>query len=329
VAASDGCPDANLRFARDTLGCSVFTVTPHRMLNDIEAAWLMDQIEKAAGEHGVVLYGCEPANDRGRHTNFYARSRELFERLRPIVFGHRANRQYVYRHIREQLPEGSVVALRHVHGRMATGMMGDDEAIQSFDPRLEVAMEAMQGRANALVKQEKGLPLFPVQFLDAGCKVGLVGGTDHFRARGPNRFCLTGFWVKELSAEGVWEALCNRYTIAMSNARVALHAELAGTPMGGTVSATPDRGVRVQVAASCARPIMRAALIRDGEMLPWVDIGATAASFELVDPEPAPGRHWYVPTVEVATAYGDARVGYAHASPFFVFVGTEIGRAHV
>jgi len=295
----------------------VFTLTPHRTLNDAEAAWLMDQVEKAAGDHGVVLYGCEPGSHPGRHTNFYAYDRDVYNHLRPIVFGHGKGRQQVYRHIREDLPLGRVVALRHVHGHM----MNDEELVQSFDPLLEVAMESMQGRANALVKAEEGLPLFPVQFLNAGCKVGLVGGTDHFRARGPNRFCLTGFWVKELSTEGVWEALRNRYTIAMSNARVALCAELSGVPIGGTVSVSREGGVRVHVEASCARSIVRATLIRDGEQLPWVEIGTKSADFDLLDTTVRPGRHWYVPTVEVVTAYGNERMGYAHGSPFFVHVG--------
>jgi len=316
VAASDGCPDANLRFTRDALGCSVFTVTPHRLMNDSEATWLMDQVEKQAGDNGVILYGCEPGSHPGRHTNYYTYDREIYERLKTIVFSHDRKRQWIYRHIRESLPLGSVVALRHVHGHM----MDDEEIVQSFDPQLEVAMESMQGRANALIKEEGKLPKFPVQFLNAGFKIGLVGGTDHFRARGPNRFCLTGFWVKELTSEGVWEALKNRYTIAMSNARVAMCTQLGDIPMGGTVSVSQGDGVRVNVSVSCVSRIIRASLIKDGETLPWVDVGSQSAEIELVDSNPNPGRHWYVPTVEVETAYGKERMGYAHSSPFFVMV---------
>ncbi len=320
VSAQDGGPDEMFRYARDVLGCEVFTFADHSMImSGPENTWVSDQLEIHAGRDGIVLFGTEPGNRPGHDTNWYATDRDVHDRLRCVldigVLG--PSRQRTYRMALDELPVGSVLALRHFHG----DGLSDDECVQSFEPRLEVAMEAMQGRVNALIEARCGMALFPNQFLDAGAKVGLVGGTDHYRGNGPNHVCLTGFWVKERTAAGVWEAICNRYTIAMSDAKIAMAATIHGRPAGRNVPAGEDGAVRVRLSASCARPIRRATLIRDGEQLPWVEVGATSATIELTDENPDPGRHWYVPTVEVETAYGDENVGYGHASPFFVIVG--------
>jgi hypothetical protein len=320
VSAMDGLPDEMLRYQRDVLGCRVLTLTDHcDKLGGPEATWLADSLESFAGEHNIPLFSTETGQRPGRHTNWYAPDREAFDRLRCILISQDGDRLRTYRHAIEEMPQGSVVALRHFHGRIAS----DDELIHSFEGQLEVAMEAMQGRINALLESDERFPRYPNLFLDAGFKVGLVGGTDHFRGRGPNRFCLTGFWVKEVSIDGVWEALRNRYTIAMSNARIAIAARMGGQPAGSTVTVDAESDVRIQLSTSCGRQIVRATLIRDGEILPWVPVGAESATLELVDPSPPPGRHWYVPTVQVKTAYGKATPGYGHVSPFFVHIRDE------
>ena len=76
--------------------------------------------------------------------------------------------------------------------------------------------------------------------------------------------------------------------------------------------------VTIQASLSCARSILRACLIRDGKTLEWTDIDQQQARIELVDPEPEPGYHWYVVTVEMESAYEDTAL--AHASPYFVTV---------
>ncbi|MEI6809518.1 MAG: hypothetical protein WCN95_12425, partial [bacterium] len=164
---------------------------------------------------------------------------------------------------------------------------------------------------------------FPSGFLDMGCKIGLVGGTDHFRS-GPNHLCMTGFWVKDVSAAGVWEAIRNRYTTAMSNTKIAMASTCNGQPMGSSVAIDAGSPVRIRLQASCGRAIRRAALIKDGVALPWIAVGSVSADIELVDPAPEPGRHWYVPTVEVDTAFGQETPGYGHTSPFFVMCGGNV-----
>jgi len=320
VSAMDGCPDEIFRYCRDVLGCRVFTFLDHSMMmSGPENTWLADRLEILADQGCVVLFGTEPGSLPGRHTNWYAHERHVYDALRCFVDGgpEGHDRLKAYSQVMEELPIGSVIALRHFHGRL----MDDDELLQTYEPRLEPAMEAMQGRINALIRPEGRFPLFPNQFLDRGVKIGLVGGSDHFRANGPNRFCLTGFWVKEITPEGVWEAVVNRHTIAMSDSKIAMSAFLDGHPAGSAVTVSREAGVRVGLSASCGRSIRRACLIRDGEQLVWQDIGTKSVDVELVDAAPAPGPHWYVPTVEVDTAYGSDNRGYGHCSPFFVYVG--------
>jgi len=108
----------------------------------------------------------------------------------------------------------------------------------------------------------------------------LVGGTDHYRD-GPNHYCLTGFWVKDISADGVLEAIQNRYTIGMSDAKVAMATYLDGVPMGESVAVENPENIRIQLRASSAKTIRRATLIRDGVVLPWTDVGSSTLSMEL------------------------------------------------
>jgi hypothetical protein len=317
MSAMDGCPDEIFRYARDVLGCRVFTFMDHNnQIGGPEVAWLGDRLEVLAGSYGIPLFGFEGGVNPGRHTNYYAHDRELYDRLRCVLDSHGGDRLNIYRQLVEDLPHDSTLALRHFHGKI----IEEDHLVQSFESQLEVAMESMQGRNNALLITEKRFSLFPNQFLDAGFKVGLVGGSDHFRARGPNRFCLTGFWVKEPTVDGVWEALRNRYTIAMSNARISLAARMKGQLAGRALTVERGQDVRIRLSAACGHMVTRAALIRDGVVLPPVDFGANSATVELVDPDPPGGRHWYVPTVEVKTAYDEGNRGYGHTSPFFVMV---------
>jgi hypothetical protein len=316
VSAVDGDPRENIRFAREVLGCRVFAIAEHtNTTTGPESTWLYDQLENTAGSDNVILYATEPGMHGTRHMNWYSRDRETLETLERILISQRRRYPETLRQIREDLPHDSVFVMRHVHG----GPIPDDQIPQHFDPHFEVAMEAMQGRGNAMLEEVEGAAVFPTPFLNAGCKVGLVGGSDHYREWAPNHFCLTGFWVKEVSADGVWEAIRNRHTIAMSDSRVAMAATCKGNPIGSMVTIGEGEEMRISLQATCAHPVKRVTLIRDGEVLPWTDVDSKSVTIDLTDPAITPGRHWYVPTAEVATGYGADHTGICHASPFFVW----------
>lgn len=316
VGAANGMPDEMLRYQRDVLGLDVIGLLEHTsMMAPAEDLWVCDRQEAEAGDGRIVLYGTEPGVSPGRHTNIYATSRATFDRLCASFVNKASDRAAAYRACLAAAPEGQVVALRHFHGDTATDDRG---AAQTFEPRLELAMEAMQGRTNALLG-EGSKAGFPAVYLNQGFKIGLVGGSDHFReTEAVNHYCLTGFWVKERSAAGVWEALRARRTVAVSDAKVALWVECDGAVMGKDAEAGASEGVRFRVSVASARPVKSVTLIRDGEVLPWTEVGRGAATIELRD-NPAPGRHWYVVTAQAESAY-PGKLAVAHASPVFVTV---------
>jgi hypothetical protein len=315
--ATNGTPEDHLRFVRDVLGCEVLLLTDHgHHMNELESTYVQDRVEEFAGDGLLVLYADEPNPEPGRHTIFYTADRDIFDQLRTIIISHGRARADVYRHIHGALPENSVLAITHFHGKALPR-----EQMRAFhDPKLDVAMEAMQVRGNVMMqlhRESEGL-LFPNDCLDLGLQVGLVGGTDHTFATDVrrNHFCLTGLWVRERTAEGVMEAIRARRTSAMSDGKLAIWATLDGQPMGSTVK---HRGpVTIEAEFSSGRPIGRVALMRDGRLLQWVAVGERQAQVQLVDREAAPGYHWYVVTAEMETAFGSP--GYGHASPFFVTV---------
>ena len=324
MSVNDGSPRDVLRFQRDVLGCRVLCLTEHvEYMTQPEFTHVLDCLEEEAGDDCIPLYAVEWAKRPAHHTNFYAMDRGVFERLRALmlVSDHLTT---LYERIKRELPPGSVTAIRHMHGvnEDEYGVSGP-RVTETHDPELEWAMEAMQTRGNMMGTAYPSWPSFPNNFLSKGAKIGLVGGSDHSRGQGSNRFCLTGFWVREDSPAGIFRALRERKTIAASNVKIAVYATLDGHPMGAVVDVSGS--VRITCRLSSANEIRRVCLMRDGVFLEWTDVGATEAVVELADEDVGPGAHWYVVTVDAALVEPEP-VGYCpadlvHASPFFVNVG--------
>ena len=82
------------------------------------------------------------------------------------------------------------------------------------------------------------LPSPIVDVLDAGWRPGLTGSSDeHGRSYGLVGKGRTGLWVRELTREGVREALESRRTFATREVRLRLDAALDGVRMGGRLDA--------------------------------------------------------------------------------------------
>jgi len=318
MSANDGAPQDVLRLQRDVFGCRVLCLTDHvEYMSDTEFRHVLDCVEREAGDDCVPLFGVEWAKHPAHHTNFYAIDRAVFDRLRALMLAC-DHLTPLYERIKTELPAGSVTALRHFHGMTQDefGCAGE-RCTELHDPAVEWAMETMQTRGNMMMPGSRDPRQFPANFLNAGAQIGFVGGSDHSRGFGPNRFCLTGFWVGAPTPEQVFDALRDRRTVATANGKIALWAELDGARLGQSTAARAP--VRVQVQASSATPIRRICLLRDGQCLEWRDTQERRLTLDLVDAAPGPGRHWYAVTAEAESAYGDPPV-LAHASPFFVEV---------
>ncbi len=318
MSANDGLPEDVLRFQRDTLGCTTLTLTEHvEYMTAPEFAHVLDTVEREAADGRIPLYAVEWAQSPAHHTNFFAIEREVFDHLRAILLANHDLRE-IYPIVRAELPENSVVAIRHFHGVTADEFGCSGERVtETHDGAIEWAMEAMQTRGNMMLEDYRGLPRFPSNFLNAGARIGLVGGSDHSRGKGPNRFCLTGFWVPEVTPQAIFDAIRERRTVAMSNGKVALWATLEGRPMGSELSLSGP--VRVHATMATGYHLRRACLLRDGEPLEWIDLDGRVAAVELTDEAPPPGAHWYCVTVEADSSTGEPPV-IAHASPFFVTI---------
>jgi len=318
MGCNDGLPQEVLRYQRDILDCQVLCLTDHvEYMSSAEFTHVMDCIEREAGGSHIPLYGIEWARYPAHHTNFFAADREVFDCLRTLFFAHE-HLTPLYAAIKKELQPGSVVAIRHMHGENddELGVSGS-RVTETHDPELEWAMEGMQTRGNMMLDPPGSIPSFPNNFLTAGCQVGIVAGSDHSRGSGPNSFCLTGFWVKEPTAAGVFEAMRSRKTFGVASGKIAIYATLNGVPMGESV--TVSAPVRIVAHVSSARGVRRVWLIRDGDVLEWQDVDATTATVGLLDEDATPGRHWYCVTAEASEAYPKA-AAVAHASPFFVEV---------
>ncbi len=319
MSPTDGSPEEVLRFQRDVLGCKVLSLTEHvHMMNENESTYHFDMLEAECGDECVPLYGTEPGAAPGHHTNFYTIDREVMERLRGILMTVRS-RDLMHRAIKKHLPPNSVYVFRHYHGYVnGPYSVLDPDTVKTHDPELEFCMEAMQTRGNTMlgqgIQQEKH-PHFPNNFLSAGAKLGLVGGTDHCGGVGYNHFGLTGFWTPELSPEAIWDCLRQRRTLACSNGKLAIWAEIDGHPLGDELSVEDRFSVKVEL--SSARKIRRVGLLHKQGDIDWHEINAEKASLEIEStdffmPEP----QWFCVTAEGESPLQDAPL-IAHASPFF------------
>ncbi len=319
MSYDDGFPQDVLRYQRDVLGCRVLCVVDHG-LPLVEHTHVYDWLETEAGDRCVAVYGIEAGPGDAHHINTYAIDRETFDRVRVLLALHKTQDE-VFPGIKRQFPMGSVLPARHVHGNNK-GEFGIRSArtVELFDADLEVAMEAMQLRGDNMTELNWRVmsgPLFPNNFLNAGARISLLGGTDHANPPGPNHFCLTGFWVDELTPQAIFDAIRNHKTLAVSNAKTAIYPTLEGKPLGEEVDVTG--AVRVSAQVSAGTKVERVCLMRDGELLDWVEVGAKKANVELVDENPSTGYHWYVVTAQTQSVIA-RQPALAHASPFFVNV---------
>jgi len=318
AAAMDGTPEEHLRYQRDHLGCRVFCLTAHTpLMSEPEVGCAFDRLELEAGVDGVPIYGMEPLMT-GQDTIYYTRDRGSFERVR-VIMQLLHKRPDEYRQIKELLPPRSVLVARHFDG---PGDTHPDFSVASFDPDLERLMEAMQVRGDSLMGEldcGNGVKSKDTasKFLNAGKRVGLIGGTDHCEGYGRNHLCLTGFWVDEVTVDAIWDAMWNRRTIAVSKGKIAIWAACGAAGIGEEAQATGS--VRIRVWVSAGRTLRRLCLVRDGVPLKWQPLDGQSAEIELVDEEAEPGAHWYSVTVEAASPFhGQSALG--HASPMFVTV---------
>lgn len=106
--------------------------------------------------------------------------------------------------------------------------------------------------------------------LDRGLRFGVIGSTDHHNAH-PGSFGhgRVAAWAKALTRDGLWQAICDRRTYAVSGDKILLAFSVNGAPMGGELAFADSREIEIDVEGSHA--IERVELVRNGEVIGrWV-----------------------------------------------------------
>jgi hypothetical protein len=117
--------------------------------------------------------------------------------------------------------------------------------------------------------------------------VGFYGGTDHFGQAAST----TGFWVRELTGRGVFEALRERRTFACRHGKLALWMETNGRPMGDIAST--KRPMEIQVKIASPLPLYRLSLWRDDRYIEHRDVEGGTLEATFTDTDVEAGEHFY------------------------------------
>jgi len=306
MSANDGMPADVLRWQRDVVGCRVLCTTEHvEYCSSVEFIRSLDLVEAEAAnpnscEFGYIpLYGVEWAKYPAHHTNFFCIDRQIFEQLRAVLL-RLDHLSKIYRKIKEEFPPNSVVAIRHFHG-MTQGphnVLAEDVAA-THDPEIEWTMEAAQIRGDMMFSPPKNYATFPANFLMAGARIGLIAASDHARG-GPLKFCLTGFWVPEVTPQAVFDALRERRTIGAISGKMAVWLRAPNVEMGQTGNATLP--VQLVAELASAHPLRNIRLWRDGKWILQKSLSSHAESVVLQDENVSPGEHCYIVRAEAERA---------------------------
>jgi len=83
-----------------------------------------------------------------------------------------------------------------------------------------------------------------------GNRFGVIGSTDHHNAfPGSYGYGRMGVWSESLSRDGIWNAIMQRRTYALTGDRIALAFALNDLPMGAVCTPSQDRSIDVAVTA--------------------------------------------------------------------------------
>ena len=322
--ALDGNPLDNMRLQRDILGYSVLCIADHQRISDADYRCRLDLLEQEVVPGHVPVYAIEWNKLPWQHINFYTYDKEVMKRLRPVLLSD-LDIHLMFNEIVDQFPD-KVMASRHFHSFASLpghGPAGDYHTFL-YDPRIEWAMEALSSRGDMLATEEGmfGGPSdfpFPLNFIEwRNAKLGFIGGTDHHMSG--LGACSTGFWVRDLTGEGVFEALRNRRTFACASGQMAMWVHTDGVGMGEIgVAAAP---VEISVSVSAPLPVEKVSLWRDGAWVQHRSADSSQADLTFVDDSPGRGEHYYIVRAQTSQSPDYPKgpiIGYA--SPLYLTVG--------
>ena len=288
----DGSPPDNIRLQRDVLDYKAVSLADHHCISASDFRQRQDLLEREAAGGYVPIYGLEWNKRPWQHINFFTYDKQVMKELREVL--HRdLDLQLLFDDIIDRFGEGKVTAVRHWHDKR-------DAHTYLYDPRVEWGMEVICGRGDRLASEPDmwgGITKFPfpVNFIEwRDAKLGMVGASDHhMTVLGSS---LTGFWVKELTGEGIFEALQNQRTVACANGKASIWIESNGVGMGEI--GRGESPVEIEVRATSALPVGTVSLWGDGRWMEHRKADDGQTLFRFVDRDAGTGKHYYFARVE-------------------------------
>ena len=100
-----------------------------------------------------------------------------------------------------------------------------------------------------------------------------------------------GVWARDLTREGIFEALWNRRVFATTNARMFLEFSVSFAPMGSILKTGLDRPIHAR--AVNAAPIGSIEIVRNGEVWQSAQFDRQDAVLDVVDPDKNTSAWYY------------------------------------
>lgn len=292
---SDGLrnPEQLHSFARDEAFLDVFALSDHaECLTDRQWEYFVN-ITNDFYEPGrfVTFVGSEWSSKKWGHRNvYYPGDSGPIMRSNDPVFS--------------ELPKVFETARKHralvIPHHTASQLIGADWSLGEHDSEVERLVEIYSCWGNSECHEDEGntRPIracggekrsqHVIDALKGGYRFGIIGGGDihdgrpgddlHFLQRSPQDYRLTyrqgivGLWAKDLTREGIWDALWNRRVYATTNVRVILRFQINGKPMGSEIMSEGKQHISVEAYSDV--PISQVDLIRNGENFKSIHPGA-------------------------------------------------------
>jgi hypothetical protein len=255
----DGTFLDHMRWARDHEGLGCVAMADHWFEHSSDgehrASLSCTEANQEPGRF-VPLFGCEARWPSTGHVNIYSPRYETMAAVRKACGRGRNSIAEALRYIYQAGLQEHTMIVRHFHGMLfAAGLTQLLRNPLTGDGTIEPVVEVVQTRGDSLKAY--------CRMLRAGQRKGAVGGSDH--CRGPDRktpCCLTGLWVRRLTADGIWEALRSRRCFATNGERIEVRLSAGAAIMGDAAETTAPSVIRWRVRSQY--PLERVDFYRNG-----------------------------------------------------------------
>lgn len=300
MSPNDGTPLQHFRWAVDHNRMDWWALTEHLEYLSYNEWRRVEETVAAFTSDGRFepLFGFEWGNNPG-HTNIFYRDQQLGEELRALTLMSPSLEDLMERWD-ARMPAGEVLAARHFQGHR------QPDVFEGYRARWEPSMEIIQTRGDQREWVET--------FLREGAKIGFLGASDHAR-HWHFAYCMTGVWATEPTREAIFDAIWKRRTVAAS-AKILLHTEVSGIPMGAEGEVSDDPQLRV--VAESAQPLREIEVYRNGTLAHQEALDTPTLDWTWTDRGNPRSRNYYYVRLAAQPALPQSTPAVAYASPIWV-----------